>query len=206
MRRAAALSLLFAVVIGGCTLPGSTPPSSAPPSPDATTAPATTAPTPSGSASTADLPVLASKKASFSGTPVVVSVNELVVRNGVTTVTWTVTNAQPAGTSGLGIQTTADFFGDGQIARKPGTDQPVPDDQYYVDGVYLLDTANKLRYLPARDSEGVCVCTYSPSSVFIRPGASQSFNNVFKGVPDGVGGVDVTIPRVATFRDIPVQR
>lgn len=205
MRRTV-LILASLLSLAGCTLPG-TSQSSAPPS-VASSPPATVAPTaqPTATSTTApELPVIATKSISLSGRSATVMLNEVVVRNGVTSITWTLRNDQSPERDGLGIQMT-DQFGDGKRARVPGTNQEVPEDGAYVDGVYLLDTVNRLRYLPARDAEGTCVCTYAPSSVFIRAGASQSFDAVFKAVPDGVATIDVVIPRAGTFRSVPVQR
>ncbi len=206
MRRIA-LTLVALLVLAGCTLPGMGPgQSSAPPS----APPATTQPTASGSASPSQTamqrPEIASRQISISGIPATVILNEVVVRNGVTSLTWTLRNDQARGTSGLGIQMSGDLFGDGRTATVPGTEQQVPDDIYYVDGIYLLDTANRLRYLPARDAEGRCVCSYAPSSIFIRPGAQQSFDAVFKALPDGVNTIDVVLVRGGTFRGVQVQR
>ena len=211
MRRAVPIMTAL-LALSGCTLPGfgagqsSAPPSggtsaSAPASPGQQGTPSATA-TPTATA----LPELASRTINISGTPATITLNEVVVRNGATSITWTLTNNRAADSGGLGIQMTAGFFGDGRIATVPGTNQDVSEDQYYVDGAYLLDTVNRLRYLPARDAEGHCVCTYAPSSVFVRPGASQSFDAVFKALPDDVTTVDVVIPRAGTFRAVPVQR
>lgn len=189
----------------GCTVPG-TSPSTAPPSAteSATTVAATEQPTESPSAEA--LPVLASKSVNFSEIPATIMLNQVIVRDGVTSITWTLRNDDdPTTGQRLGIQMTGQFS-DGQYATVPGSNRKVPDDGFYVDGAYLLDTVNKLRYLPARDSEGRCVCTYAPSSVFVRPGASQSFDAVFKALPDGVTTVDVVIPRAGTFRGVQVQR
>ena len=205
MRRAS-LTIVALLTVAGCTVPG-TGSSSAPPSAQAT-ASATTAATnqPTGAPSGEALPVIASKSVNFSSIPATITLNQVVVRDGVTSITWSLRNDDdPSTGERLGIQMTGQF-GDGQTARVPGTDRDVPNDSSYVDGAYLLDTVNKLRYLPARDSEGRCVCTYAPSSVFVRPGASQSFDAVFKALPDGVTTVDVVIPRAGTFRGVQVQR
>ena len=150
--------------------------------------------------------MLASKSVNFSEIPATIMLNQVIVLDGVTSITWTLRNDDdPTTGRRLGIQMTGQFS-DGQYATLPGSNRKVPDDGFYVDGAYLLDTVNKLRYLPARDSEGRCVCTYAPSSVFVRPGMSQSFDAVFKALPDGVTTVDVVIPRAGTFRVVQVQR
>ncbi|MFT4217342.1 MAG: hypothetical protein QM619_09195 [Micropruina sp.] len=203
-------SLLICLIpVAGCTIGGSSPTSPGPAAStaaDPTGAPSASVTSAQPSPSASELPVLASRKTTLAQLPAVVSLNELSVRDGVTTLTWTVANAQPAGSKGIGIQMSANTFGDGIIARVPGTDDPVENDQYYVDGVFLLDAVNKLRYLPARDSQGVCVCSYAPSSLFIAPGGSMPFSATFKGLPEGVTTVDVSIPRVGTFTRVPVQR
>jgi len=211
MRRSA-LCLLAALMLTGCTIPGLIQPSASPSAP-ASNAPASgsatsaaTPPSATPSASVPDLPVIAARKATINGDASTISLNEVAVRNGVTSITWTLTNNMPTGKGDTGIQMTSNVFSDGQNARVPGTDEQIPEDSYYVDGVFLIDTVNKLRYLPARDANGVCVCTYAPSSIFIRPGTSESFNAVFKALPDGVSTIDVSIPHAGTFGDVPVQR
>lgn len=207
MRRAVPV-LTVLLALSGCTLPGfGAGQSSAPPSVITSATPGTQGTgSPSAGPTATALPVLASRDVNLQGAPATISLNEVVVRNGATSITWTITNKRAAGTASLGIQMTAGFFGDGKTATVPGTNEEVPDDQYYVDGAYLLDTQNRLRYLPARDSEGHCVCTYAPSSVFVRPAASVSFDSVFKALPDGVTTIDVVIPHAGTFRSVPVQR
>ena len=208
MRRAVPV-LTILLALSGCTLPGfGAGQSSAPPSTGASSASPGQQPTasPSSTPTATPLPVLASRDINSDGTPATITLNEVVVRNGATSITWTLTNNRAAEVGSLGIQMTAGFFGDGKIATVPGTNQQVSDDQYYVDGAYLLDTQNRLRYLPARDSEGHCVCTYAPSSVFVRPAASVQFDSVFKALPDGVTTIDVVIPHAGTFRSVPVQR
>ena len=205
MRRAS-LTIVALLTVAGCTVPG-TGSSSAPPSAQASASATTAATTqPTGAPSGEALPAIASKSVNFSSIPATITLNQVVVRNGVTSITWTLRNDHDANAGQrLSIQMTGQFS-DGQYATVPGSDRKVPDDGFYVDGAYLLDTVNKLRYLPARDSEGRCVCTYAPSSVFVRPGASQSFDAVFKALPDGVTTVDVVIPRTGTFRGVQVQR
>ena len=85
--------------------------------------------------------------------------NQVIVRDGVTSITWTLRNDD-----------------DPTTGQRP------------------------------RDSEGRCVCTYAPSSVFVRPGASQSFDAVFKVLPDGASTVVVVIPGAGTIRGVQVQR
>lgn len=66
----------------------------------------------------------------------------------------------------LGIQMTGEFS-DGQYATLPGSNRKVPDDGFYVDGAYLLDTANKRcgTCPPATPKDAACAPT--PSSVFM---------------------------------------
>ncbi|GAA0339991.1 hypothetical protein [Micropruina glycogenica] len=103
--------------------------------------------------------MLASKSVNFSEIPATIMLNQVIVGDGVTSITWTLRNDD-----------------DAKAGERP------------------------------RDSEGRCVCTYAPSSVFVRPGASQSFDAVFKALPDGVTTIDVVIPRAGTFREVQVQR
>ncbi len=197
-------AVIATVLLAGCTVPG-TQPTESPSAAGQTPATAPASATPSAR-SAPDLPVLASRKLRVYDIPATINLNEVAVRGGVTTVSWSLHNDKAVGATGSGIQMNAQFFGDGQIARVPGTEDDVPEDSYYVDGVSLIDTANKVRYLPARDSNGVCVCSYAPSSQFIRAGGSLTFSAVFKAVPEGVNTVDVSIPRVGIIGGVPVQR
>lgn len=205
------LSTLVACLLplAGCTI-GNTP-SQSPAASESTTpetaTPATTASAPPSSTA-GELPVIEVRKGTANSEPATIALNEVAVRDGVTNVTFTLTNAYAStGTADRHkIQLKAGMFGDGQAATDPATGEAMTDDRYTVDGVYLIDGVNKLRYLPARDSSGICVCSRADSSTFLAPGQSYTFSVTFKAIPEGVETVGVSIPIVGTFSKVPVQR
>ena len=194
--------LIVLLTCAACTIGPTQPQSSTTEAPTtAAAAPTTEAPRPTPT----ELPVLASRTTSYSSASATVAVNQLVVSGGVSTLTWTLTNTSDDGlivTTILGDG----IFTDGQGATVPGSSTGVPGDRGASDGVYLIDAVNKQRYLPARDSQGVCVCTVLDTNVTLQPGGSKVFSATFKAVPGGVATVGVSIPGAGTFTDVPVQR
>ena len=199
-----ASTLLLLVLLSACTI-GDPKPTAAPP--PTSTSPAATAGTAAAPPSPSQPPALASRTTSLNQQKVTVSLNAVAVSGGVSIVTWSVRNDE---TQGVGVMLATvnghNYFSDGQIARVPGSNTDVPDDLSYVDGVFLVDAGNRLRYLPARDEAGVCVCSRSAYTDIVGPGESASFSAVFKAVPDGLDTVTVSIPQVGAFTRIPVER
>ena len=195
-------TLLLLVLLSACTI-GDPKPTASPPATSA--APASRAGTPAATPSA--LPVIASRTTSLYQQKATLSLNEVRVRDGVTTVTWTVTNDETDGT-GMPLANVlgGSWFSDGQHAKAPGTNENVPDDLSYADGVFLVDAVHKLRYLPARDAQGVCVCSRSSFNDYVAPDGSASLSAVFKAIPDGLDTVTVSIPNVGAFSDVAVQR
>lgn len=113
-------------------------------------------------------------------------------------------------TSALTIRltTTSDDTPGAQIA---GTlDDGISDDaagnEYdTVDGITLIDTANRKRYLVARDSTGRCVCDNELSSTFVERTAPTVLSATFAAPPEGVETVDVVIPKFGTFKNVPLS-
>ncbi|MFT4294282.1 MAG: hypothetical protein QM582_02590 [Micropruina sp.] len=208
------LSTLIVCVLplAGCTIGGQ--PSVSPPADTSSTTSAPASATPASTVSAqpsptaGELPVIEVRKGTANSEPAAITLNEVAVRDGVTNVTFTLTNAyQGTGTPQRHrIQLRPGMFGDGQAATDPTTGRSMTDDLYAVDGVYLIDGVNKLRYLPARDSSGVCVCSRADSSVFLMPGQSYTFSVTFKAIPEGVETVGVSIPIAGTFSKVPVRR
>lgn len=179
--------VVVAVLLTSCTGGGES---------SGTTPPAATALPPAAPSAT-----IASKRASFDQRAAVITLNQVVVHDGVTTLTYSVTNESQ--TESLTIRSA---LNDGTIQRVPGTDKPVRGDIWAADGVYLVDGLNMRRYLPARDSTGVCVCTGNLHSATIDPGSTMGMTAVFRAVPPEVNTVDVFIPRAGMFTKVPVSR
>jgi hypothetical protein len=79
------------------------------------------------------------------------------------------------------------------------------DDYATLDGISLIDTKNRKRYLVARDSAGVCVCDGNLGSATLRGEAPFIFSATFGAPPQDVAAVDVVIPRFGTFKDVPIS-
>lgn len=148
----------------------------------------------------ADLPVIATRSGTNDeGAEIEVTLNSVIAGEKTMTVTWTARNA------GDGDWRIADYFFAGSIyegetalefARAAGD----------ADGVAVLDADAGLRYLPARDDEGVCVCSAELAQVTLPPGGAAILEAVYQAVPADVTEVDVSMPNVGTFADAPVTR
>lgn len=148
-------------------------------------------------ATPAKLPVLASRP--FGGVAnMSVQVNSVVVRDGVTTLTYSLTN------SGKERFQVAASLSDGILQQVNG--KAVDGDGLSADGTYLVDTASAQRYLVGRGPNGACVCDQGLAGAFIAPGESRSFSSVFKALPDAVTKVTVVVPGAGAFTDVPVTR
>ncbi len=78
-------------------------------------------------------------------------------------------------------------------------------DSFTTDGISLIDSANRKRYLVARDSEGVCVCDGQLVSTFVEPAGPVLLSATFGAPPADVETVDVVIPKFGTFKDVPLS-
>lgn len=74
-----------------------------------------------------------------------------------------------------------------------------------TDGISLIDTVNRKRYLVARDSSGRCVCDNSLSGTFVRSVGPTVLSATFAAPPEDVKAVDVVIPRFGTFKNVPIS-
>lgn len=206
----ALLSAAVLLALTGCTIGNTSPPSSAPVSAPSGSAPAGGAPATSATASGSPMPeaVLASRKTSFGGQSASIDLNEVAVSAGVTNLTWTITNTATRGDLLLSAGPTrvTSIFGDGQQATVPGSDEAVAGDAGSADGVFLIDSVNKRRYLPARDDRGVCVCSRFERFEVLAPGLSRVVSATFRAVPQGVDVIAVSIPGAGTFSGVPVTR
>lgn len=193
--------LLAALLLSGCTIGGA--PSTAPAATtDAPTQSVASSPppgTPTAASSTTQA-VLASRTGQAGERRVTISVHRLLVRGETTTLEFSVTNDDSDGAL------VSSAFSDGVEATVPGSDAKVPGDAYTVDGAYLIDNVNKLRYLPARDAQGVCVCSALERFEHLEPDSTFPLSAVFTAVPAAVTTVDIYIPNAGIFPDIAVER
>lgn len=160
-----------------------------------TPAPAETA---TASSTVSSLPVIATHKGAawVDGSSPHVTLNSVVAAAGLLTVTFSVRSdaAEP--------WSVGSYFYSGDPSSS-AADRAVGAFEPVVDGVYVLDPRAKKRYLPARDSDGRCVCSSHLSSL-VPPGSAVVLEVVFAAPPAGTRTVDVVIPRVPTFAKVPV--
>lgn len=74
-----------------------------------------------------------------------------------------------------------------------------------ANGLYLIDTKNKKKHLVAADAGGGCVCSTNLSATFVRAGQSVVLSATFAAPPPDVTAVDVFVPNVGTFRNVPIS-
>jgi hypothetical protein len=72
------------------------------------------------------------------------------------------------------------------------------------DGVALIDPEGRKKYLVARESTGRCVCSNNLSSAFVQDDAPVSIQATLAAPPEEVTTVDVVVPNVKTFTDVPI--
>jgi hypothetical protein len=91
-----------------------------------------------------------------------------------------------------------------------GLSQPLTHDQSegtdVFDGVALIDPVGKKKYLVARDADGRCVCANHLSDAFVSAGAPVELQATLTAPPAGVRQVDLYVPRVKTFRAVPLAQ
>lgn len=71
-------------------------------------------------------------------------------------------------------------------------------------GLQIIDRAGGMAYLPARDAEGVPLC--SPEVPHQASTGDQLYVTcVFGGIPEDVESLDLVVPNFGTFRDVPFE-
>ncbi len=119
---------------------------------------------------------------------ITLQVQELKVSNGTAMLKFTVVND---GSSAFDPDTLAD-----KDVSKP--------DYHSVSGVYLIDAANKKKYLAVYDTNDECICSRRASQI-----GSKSSANLwakFPAPPDGVAKIGVVVPHFAPMDDVPLSR
>ena len=77
-------------------------------------------------------------------------------------------------------------------------------DYHSVSGVYLIDAANKKKYLAVYDTSGQCIC--SRESHNIEPKSSANLWAKFPAPPDSVAKIGVVVPHFSPMDDVPLSR
>jgi hypothetical protein len=115
-------------------------------------------------------------------------VQELKVSNGVVMMKFTVTNESKAPVDGMAMA-------DRENLTK---------DYHDVSGAYLVDTANKKKYLVIRDSDNQCLCSRNLGGV--APGTAANLWARFPAPPDNVQKIGVVVPHFIPMDDVPLTR
>jgi hypothetical protein len=77
-------------------------------------------------------------------------------------------------------------------------------DAHAIGGVYLLDTANKKKYLAVFDSDNHCVCTRGSQNIAAKSSANLWVK--FPAPPDSVAKIGVVVPHFVPMDDVPLTR
>jgi hypothetical protein len=115
-------------------------------------------------------------------------VQELKVSNGTVMLRFTVINGGAAAFD-------PDTLADTTVANY---------DSHSVSGVYLIDVANKKKYLVVYDSSNHCIC--SRESHNIAPKSSANLWAKFPAPPDSVAKIGVVAPHFVPMDDVPLSR
>ena len=94
-------------------------------------------------------------------------------------------------------------FGDGQFQTLEGSEGQESGDVF--DGVALIDPEGRKKYLVARESTGRCVCSNDLSSSFASEDTPVNLEATLAAPPETVTQVNVFVPRVKTFTDVPIS-
>jgi hypothetical protein len=95
-----------------------------------------------------------------------------------------------------------DIFDDG--ATQPIRNSDSNENEYSVDGIYLLDRAHGQKYLVARDPDGRCICDTGLNGRSLYSDGSVTLSATYGAPPPNVTAVDVVVPRFGTFANVPL--
>jgi hypothetical protein len=77
--------------------------------------------------------------------------------------------------------------------------------RYDASGIGLVDDAAQRMYLPAYDSEDVCLCTANLNNESVPPGGTMTITATFGGVPEDLDEVDIRIPQFPTISGLEIR-
>jgi hypothetical protein len=72
-------------------------------------------------------------------------------------------------------------------------------------GVYLLDRKNSKQYLVARNADGALLASTLLGGVFVQAQQAVELFATFGAPPDDVPAVDVAIPGISVFENVPLS-
>jgi hypothetical protein len=76
---------------------------------------------------------------------------------------------------------------------------------YDASGIGLVDGEAQTIYLPAYDSEGVCLCTDDLGASQVPPGGTLNIDATYGGVPDDAEELDVRVPNFPAVTGVSVR-
>ena len=77
-------------------------------------------------------------------------------------------------------------------------------DHHSVSGVYLIDAANKKKYLVVYDTDDHCICSRGSHDIAAK--SSANLWAKFPAPPDGVTKIGVVVPHFVPMDDVPLSR
>ncbi len=173
----------------------------------------TTQSAPSGAQSTSTSPggkvvatpekAIASRDGSVDSKPVKLEIVQLKRSGGTSALSFRLSELTSTGDSS-GLAQVASTFDDGILEKEKNTDDPTVGGDS-LDGVSLIDSKNRKRYLVARDSNNACVCDGDLGNAFVRQDAPLVLSATFAAPPADVSSMDVVVPHFGTFKDVPVS-
>ncbi|GAA3762097.1 hypothetical protein GCM10022225_54780 [Plantactinospora mayteni] len=143
-------------------------------------------------------PVVATREVQFDGNgagevvPIKVELYGLRRDQGFLTVRVRLTNVSP------------DPKQDWQISSTFQGDAPRLKSGSAFSGVYLVDRKNRKQYLVARNANQQYLASADLGAVFVEPRQAVDLFATFGAPPDDVSSVDVVIPRIPVFENVPL--
>jgi hypothetical protein len=99
----------------------------------------------------------------------------------------------------------ADLFSDGEYQDLTTNESGGQEESDVFDGIALIDPEGGKKYLVARDETGLCVCSNTLLFKTAKPGAPVSLQATLSAPPPEVTTVDVVVPNLETFTDVPLE-
>jgi hypothetical protein len=191
------LAILALLALGGCG-GGDKKSSGSSGKTETTASPQATATTPAGKPAAAPEKALAGRAGTIDGKAVQLEIVQLK-RSGESTALTLRLRKQTTG----GAQV-AGTFDDGLFEKLKNSDNSVAGGNT-LDGISLIDSKNRKRYLVGRDSNNACVCDVDLSTAFVYPDSPLLLSATFGAPPADVTSVDVVVPKFGTFKDVPLS-
>jgi hypothetical protein len=199
MRGISMLAIAALIALGGCGGGGDKKSSGDSSKAQTSAGPQATATSPAGKTTEAPQKALAASDGTIDSKAVRMEIVELK-RSGASTV---LNLRLTTKGTGLGAQVNS-TFDDGLFQKLKSSDNPTNGGDT-MDGISLVDSKNRKRYLVGRDSDNACVCDSGLGSAFVTSDSPLLLSATFGAPPGDVTAVDVVVPRFGTFKDVPLS-